>query len=126
MQHLARARQLVCLVLLLTACSPIPGGGGVTRSVVTITGSGIEKSASYAMSGDYIVNWTATPSSDSGCYHGANLESVQATHFEMLVNEMISNGLQKSGNTHIYALPAGDYYINAASGCAWSFTFTPV
>lgn len=77
------------------------------------------------MSGDYIVNWTATPSSDSGCYHGAFLQSASGIP-EMLVNELLKDGFQKSGNTHIYGLAAGDYYVNASSGCAWSFTFTPV
>jgi hypothetical protein len=110
------------------------GGGGATqqpagnpaRSPVTVTGSGIEKSKPFALSGNYSVAWTATPDSDTGCYHGADLERADGEFMiETLVNEILDSKAPKSGTTQLYNLDATNYYVDANSGCSWSFTFTP-
>jgi hypothetical protein len=95
---------------------------------VTITGTGISKSAPFHLNGGtYEVTWKATPSSSVGCYHGASLGAVDpsAFVFETLANELLDSAAPKTGSTFIYNLPSGDYYVNASSGCSWSFTFTP-
>jgi hypothetical protein len=75
--------------------------------------------------GNYKVDWTATPASSTGCYHGASLGAVDPNQLllEPLANELLSSKAPKTGSTFIYNLP-GDYYVDASSGCAWSFTFT--
>lgn len=110
-----------------TAESADASVAGVHQEPVTVSGTGIEKSAPFHLeAGNYLVTWTATPSSDQGCYHGATLSAVDpnAPVFEMLANELLKDATPKSGQTRIYNLRSGDYYINGTSGCAWSFTFT--
>lgn len=101
-------------------------GGGSTRSAQTITGSGISKSQPFELEGDYNVTWTATPDSDVGCYHGANLQRADGSSiFEVLANELLNSKAPKTGSTRLYGLDRGRYYVDASSGCAWSFTFSP-
>ena len=93
---------------------------------VTITGSGISKSKPFALAGDYEVTWTAQADSSGGCYHGASLQRADGEFtFETLVNELISDAKPHSGTTNLYNLDATQYYVDASSGCSWSFTFTP-
>lgn len=96
------------------------------RSAQTITGSGISKSAPFTLSGDYEVRWTATPTSDSGCYHGASLERADGEFMnETLANEILDNRTPQSGATRLYGMDDARYYVDASSGCKWSFTFSP-
>lgn len=100
--------------------------GQASRTARTVTGSGIAKSEPFALAGDYSVKWTATPDSDTGCYHGANLERADGElFFEPLVNELLDSRSPKSGSTRLYGMVATRYYVEVSSGCAWSFTFTP-
>jgi len=125
------------LVALVAACeapgaSPaasvaasVPVGG--QQEPVTVTGSGIQKSAPFHLeAGTYEVIWTATPSNDQGCYHGGSLGAVDPDQFifETLANELLDSAAAKTGSTFIYNLDAGDYFVDASSGCAWSFTFS--
>jgi hypothetical protein len=99
----------------------------IGQEPVTVTGSGIEKSAPFHLeAGTYEVTWTATPPNDQGCYHGANLGAVDPDQviFEPLANELLDSSAAKTGSTFIYNLDAGDYYVDASSGCEWSFIFT--
>jgi len=141
----------ILVLLVLAACAPVDSGGqlkslkpersleqkslkaipsapaGVHQEPVTVTGTGIQKSAPFHLeAGTYLVTWTATPSNAQGCYHGASLQSTNPDTpiFELLANELLDSGAPKSGQTFIYNLDAGDYYVDASSGCAWSFTFT--
>ena len=40
----------------------------------TVSGRGAATSSSFSLEGDYLVRWTATPSTANGCYHAAVLE----------------------------------------------------
>jgi hypothetical protein len=103
-----------------------PAGAGGARSPVTVSGSGIEKSKPFTLSGTYSVTWKATPDSDVGCYHGADLERADGSPtFESLVNEILDSKAPKSGTTQVYNLDSASYYVDANSGCSWTFTFTP-
>lgn len=103
-----------------------PAGGADTRTPVTVNGSGISKSKAFRLSGNYSVSWKATPDTDVGCYHGADLERADGEFtFEPLVNEILDGKASKSGTTQLYNLNAAEYYVDANSGCSWSFTFTP-
>jgi hypothetical protein len=119
-------------VLLLVACSTSgagsssgTGGGNGGRSV-TISGTGIQKSAPFHLTGSYSVSWSAQAATDIGCAHAAFLARTDGTStLEMLVNQMISDAQPHSGSTNVYNLADAQYYINGTSGCTWSFTFTP-
>ncbi len=101
------------------------GGGGQHQAPVTISGSGIETSRKFHLNGgDYLVRWTATPDTDHGCYHGATLESTDVSVFETLASELLDDGTPKSGSTYLYQVEDANYYVDASSGCDWSFTFT--
>lgn len=147
-------RSAVVLLLVLAACAPVESPSAsvaappsettaastepaasepaaseppAAEAPVTITGSGIENSAPFHLGGGiYLVEFTATPRSDQGCYHGAYLQSADpnAPVYERLASELLESAAPLSGTTYIYDLAAGDYYINANSGCDWSFTFT--
>jgi hypothetical protein len=96
------------------------------RTPVTVTGSGISKSKPFHLEGNYAVDWTATPASSGGCFHGASLERADGTSlFESLANAILKDAEPKTGSTNLYNLDAADYYVNASSGCEWSFTFKP-
>jgi hypothetical protein len=101
------------------------GTGATARSTERVTGSGIEKSDRFNLEGDYAVSWTATPDSDVGCYHGAFLRDQGDDIEEFLVNETLDGTASASGTTNVYSLDAGSYYIDANSGCDWTFTFAP-
>jgi len=110
----------------LTASASAAEPSTPARSAVTITGKGIQKSKPFALQGDYTVTWNATPDSSVGCYHGASLERVDGTFLnETLVNELLNSKASASGETNLYGLDAARYYIQANSGCTWSFTFSP-
>lgn len=99
---------------------------GLVRAPHTLTGSGISKTAPFDLQGDYTVTWQATPDSQYGCYMGASLERADGQFIdELLVNEILNSSAPKSGSTRLYGLDAARYYVDANSGCKWSFTFTP-
>jgi hypothetical protein len=104
---------------------PTPEPTAVAAKPITISGKGISKSTKFPLAGDYEVTWTAKASSSSGCYHGASLERADGTSmFELLVNEIINDAKSHTGTTNLYNVDAADYYVDASSGCTWSFTFT--
>ncbi len=92
---------------------------------VTISGHGISKSKPFHLSGNYAVTWTAQASSRSGCFNGATLKRVDGTFmYETLDNDIFNDSQKHSGSTNLYNLDDADYYIDASSGCEWSYTFT--
>jgi hypothetical protein len=103
-----------------------PAGGAGARAPVSVTGSRTAKSKAFPLSGNYSVAWKATPDGEVGCYHGAHLERADGAFlFETLVNEIVDGKASKSGSTQLYNLDAAQYYVDANSGCSWTFTFTP-
>ena len=44
---------------------------------------------------------------------------------ESLVSASLNDAKPKTGTNQIYNLAPADYYVNASSGCGWSFTFRP-
>lgn len=97
------------------------------QTAITVSGSGIENSDPFQLNGgDYMVEWTATPQTDTGCYHGATLQTTDesAFVFEMLANELLDSSARASGSTNVYGLDEGEYYIEANSGCDWEFVIT--
>lgn len=105
------------------------GGGGTTtanRSQYTVSGVGIMQSTSVPLEGDYTVQWQAqeqdSDTPDIGCYHGARLEPVGGGPGQSLVSVEVKG--QASGTSAVYGVD-GPAYVDASSGCKWSFTFVP-
>jgi hypothetical protein len=96
-------------------------------AAVTLEGSGIQKSRLFRLSGgNYWIQWTATPKSASGCYHGGTLQAPdQPLVHESVGNELINDRNPRSGETRAYNLKPGDYFLNMSSGCDWRVTITP-
>lgn len=128
-------RVTLLVTLVLAGCGTSGGGNGgdggdagaPAQAPVTVRGSGIEASDPFHLNGgDYRVEWTATPGSDTGCYHGANLDSTDEDEsvYERLANELLDSAAPANGSTNVYGLDAGEYFVNASSGCDWEFTFT--
>lgn len=109
-----------------TAPESTPTPVVVQRETVTVKGKGIGKSKPFKLAGAYLVQWIATPSSSVGCYHGASLKRVDGTFlFETLVNELLNSKKPAEGETNLYDLDEADYFVDASSGCSWTFTFVP-
>jgi hypothetical protein len=96
------------------------------RKAVTVSGKGISKSKTFNLAGDYEVTWTAQADSHVGCYHGASLARKDGEYVDgTLVNEIFKDAKKHTGTTNLYGLDATAYYVDASSGCSWSFTFAP-
>jgi DUF971 family protein len=120
------ALSTISLALLLAACTAAPAAkvtAAPQRQAVTVTGSGIMNSEPFRLSGDYSVDWTATASSDVGCYHGTSLEPTGTGRGADLISKEVSG--TESGTVGVYGLASGSYYVRAASGCDWTFRFEP-
>ena len=121
----------VAFVIRPSAPTNTPAAPGIVapaaRSVVNVAGTGISNSKPFHLDGSYTVAWTATPDSDVGCFHGADLERAdgELVQSNTLVNEMLNDANPASGSTQLYNLDSTNYYVHGVSGCAWTFTFTP-
>lgn len=95
---------------------------------VTLQGEGLQKTKPFALrGGNYTLSWEATAPNAAGCYHGGLLQAVNPSALavaEPLANAMVQ-GTQR-GETQVYRVAAGDYYLNMTSGCRWSVTISPL
>lgn len=106
----------------------------VQQQPVTIEGEGGFNSAPFSLpAGNYLVTWTAKPQASSRvnqCFYGASLKPVTpAAPGSGFISASLGNAQvdgTKTGETRIYNVPAGDYYVTASSSCRWSVTLTPV
>jgi hypothetical protein len=110
-----------------SSASDVPAASApAQRTAVTVSGKGIMNSKLFSLGpGDYLVGWKATPSSSGGCYHGASLVGRDNDDRENLGNELLDSKTPATGETNLYGLTGGRYYIDASSGCSWTYTFTP-
>jgi hypothetical protein len=90
---------------------------------LTITGTGRVQTAPFSLDGSaYTVDWSA-----------ADVSGVPSIYLQSptdaLVLEQLLKGTSKesnAGQTHIYKLKPGRYYLNVALPAGWSVTFTPL
>jgi hypothetical protein len=89
---------------------------------LTITGKGRVQTAPFTLDGGaYTVDWSATDVS------GVTLIYLQSPTEPVLESLMKGNDKDgKSGQTHIYKMKPGSYYLNVALPAGWSVTFTPL
>jgi hypothetical protein len=89
---------------------------------LTIKGKGRVQTAPFTLEGGaYTVDWSATDVS------GVTLIYLQSPTEPVLESLMKGSGKDdKSGQTHIYKVKPGSYYLNVALPAGWSVTFTPL
>ena len=76
--------------------------------------------------GNYLIKWTATPTSAVECYQSGVLQAHdQSTPQQSIVNELVEVGARRSGETRVFVLKPGDYRVSMTSGCAWRVTIIP-
>lgn len=117
------AAALLALTLAACAGSAAPA---VVEYPVTRTGSGIMASAPFALAGgDYRADWTAQADSHVGCFHAATLRAVSGNRSAgTIVMDTFDDAAPHAGSAYAYGVPAGQYYVDASSGCAWTVTLT--
>jgi len=104
---------------------PPPAAPLLSEMPTTVSGSGIQKSRPFTLTGgNYSVQWRATSKSSGGCYHGGQIRSLDNPgFFETVANEMVQGSA--SGETQMYRVRAGQYYADMSSGCDWAITIAP-
>jgi len=114
---------VVTLIARSTAASDAAAAAAHVKGA-TVSGRGAATSSSFSLEGDYLVRWTATPSTANGCYHAAVLERADdGREVDLLVNEAISGSAAQTGTVPVAGLARTEYRVHASSACAWSFAF---
>lgn len=93
----------------------------------TFQGTGTLKTEAFHLrGGSYRVQWeAAVPASDSECPYAVALANA-ATGAQRDVLVMVRpKAPAQRGSSAAHGIPAGDYYLNVASSCAWSVTLAP-
>jgi len=104
-----------------TGASPGPAS---SNGPITVEGTGADSSDPIALTaGTYVVVWSASPPSTTACLHKAALESTSEEHLYELMNERITKPV-KGQKVVIKGVPAGIYYFDVNSECAWQFVLT--
>jgi hypothetical protein len=87
-------------------------------------GSGADSSDPITLTaGTYLVVWSASPPSTTACLHRAALESTNEEHLYELMNQLITKPV-KGQRVVVKDVPAGIYYFDVNSECAWQFVLT--
>jgi len=92
----------------------------------TERGSGTLATRPFELAGgDYTVTWTVT--ADSGCFHRAMLRSPDdESVFENAGDVLLDEAGSGEGETQVYGLDAGRYYLDVNSGCDWEIAIAPL
>ena len=117
---------VVTLIARSTARRPTPPLPAAHVKGATVSGRGAATSSSFALEGDYLVRWTATPSTANGCYHAAVLERADdGREVDLLVNEAISGSAAQTGTVPVAGLARAATLrrSTASSACAWRSAF---
>jgi len=104
-----------------SGASPGPAASG---GPITVEGTGADSSDPIALTaGTYLVVWSASPPSTTACLHKAALESTNEEYLYELMNQSITKPI-KGQRVVIKGVPAGTYYFDVNSECAWQFVLT--
>jgi hypothetical protein len=99
-------------------------GPAASNGAITAEGTGADSSDPITLSaGTYVVVWSASPLSSTACLHKAALESTNEEHLYELMNERITKPV-KGQRVVVKGVPAGIYYFDVNSECAWQFVLT--
>lgn len=106
------------------AASGASPGPGASNGPITVEGTGADSSDPITLTaGTYVVIWSASPPSTTACLHKAALESTSEEYLHELMNERITKPV-KGQRVVIKGVPAGIYYFDVNSECAWQFVLT--
>jgi hypothetical protein len=116
------ARIGIVAVFFLTACAS--AGPVATPAPVTVSGAGVEKSATIALEGNYAVAWSVTVRPEK-CLTILTLESPTD---KAVLETLADDDAAASGSTHVYGLARGSYFVNGdLNSCGpWTVTLSPV
>lgn len=94
---------------------------------LTLTGKGTLNTPPFSLAGGvYKATWQATAEASRfnvGCFHGARLQSSEGRAYsDSTGSGQAPAGSTMTGETFLYNVPAGRYYLDATSGCQWSVT----
>jgi hypothetical protein len=111
-----------------TAPTPV----SVAFKPLTISGPGEMNSAAFHLPpGNYTVAWSGACNDTYSCYGSLRLSGVNVPSFygeRIGAPGTLARGASSSGETHLYGLREGDYYIEASATSSksfpWSVTFT--
>ena len=103
----------------------------VTQEPITVSGVGQLNTRPFALeSGNYSISWVATaePGSRLGCSFSATLRPV--SKLTSFYGESIGNGEAAPqqpyhGETQVYSVPTGSFYLEANTRCGWAITIQP-
>ena len=99
-------------------------GPAASNGPITVEGTGADSSDPITLTaGTYVVVWSASPPSTTACLHKAALESTSEEYLHELMNERITKPV-KGQRVVIKGVPAGIYYFDVNSECAWQFVLT--
>jgi hypothetical protein len=99
-------------------------GPAASNGPVTVEGTGADSSDPITLTaGTYVVVWSASPPSTTACLHKAALESTNEEYLHELMNERITKPVTGQ-RVVIKGVPAGTYYFDVNSECAWQFVLT--
>jgi len=106
------------------AASGASPGPAAPTGRITVEGTGADSSDPITLTaGTYVVVWSASPPSTTACLHKAALESTNEEYLHELMNERITKPV-KGQKVVIKGVPAGIYYFDVNSECAWQFVLT--
>jgi hypothetical protein len=104
-----------------SGASPAPAA---SDGAIIVDGTGADSSAPMTLrAGTYVVAWSASRLSTTACLHKAALESTNEEYLHELMNESITKPV-KGRQVVIKGVPAGTYYFDVNSECAWQFVLT--
>lgn len=97
---------------------------------VKLSGERSQNTKAFTLSGgNYTARWEIKlPRGSSSCYGGGSLHIVDGNRYvEQLFNALLGDEKGKSadGETELYGLKAGQYYLDINSGCPWSVEIRP-
>jgi hypothetical protein len=99
-------------------------GPAASNGAIIVDGTGADSSDPMTLTaGTYLVVWSASPPSTTACLHKAALESTNEEYLHELMNERITKPV-KGQRVVIKGVPAGNYYFDVNSECAWQFVLT--
>jgi hypothetical protein len=126
-------REVVTIVVTPTpAPTPQPA-----QAAITLSADGAQNTRPFTLQGgNYVASWRAArhAADPTPCVHAASLSSTVRSGFSSSVPAFtdpiggvrtISQG-PASGESQIYGVPPGEYFVDYSGSCEWAITITPL
>jgi hypothetical protein len=128
---------LLALPLFLLACStpdpPSPTtvpASNAAEQPVTVEGQRGGNSRPFTLQGGhYTARWEAHSLTSGMCFHLASLRPLtpnkQFITATLGTAQVPGDGTSQTGETQVYNVPPGEYYVSSSSACGWTITLSP-